>query len=128
MYKICLYRYSIANILCYFLCEVTRARRCSGYHSLHEVTTVGKKKLNTVPCPVCKGSVEEITVEEESITEAKRVPVLIPTKCKNGHQVVLFVDRQFTIRDVEVAGQVVEENSKDAEKSVDKALKWMDGF
>ena len=93
-----------------------------------KVTTVGKKKLSAVPCPVCKGSVEDITVEEESITEAKRVPVLIPAKCKNGHQVVLFVDRQFTVRDVEAAGQVVEESSDDAEGSVDKALKWMDGF
>jgi len=89
---------------------------------------VGKKKLSTVPCPVCKGTVEEITVDEESITEAKRVPVLIPAKCTKGHNVILFVDRNFTIRDVEAAGQVVDDSSDDAEGSVDKALKWMDDF
>ncbi len=89
---------------------------------------MGKKKLSTVPCPVCKGTVEEITVDEESITEAKRVPVLIPAKCTKGHNVILFVDRNFTIRDVEAAGQVVDDSSDDAEGSVDKALKWMDDF
>ena len=89
---------------------------------------MGKKTLNVIPCPVCNSTVEGITVDVESIIEAKRVPVLVPAKCKNDHQVILFVDRKFTIRDVEAAGQVVDENSEDAEGSVDKALKWMDGF
>jgi hypothetical protein len=90
------------------------------------VTTVGKKTLNTGPCPVCNGTVEGITVDEVSITEAKRVPVLIPVRCKNGHQVVPFVDKQFTVRDVKASGQVVEEGS-DA-TSIDKAQKWMYSF
>ena len=89
---------------------------------------MGKKNLNTVPCPICDGSIDGISVEENSITEAKRVPVLIPAKCSNGHQVILFVDKQFTVRDVEAAGQVVDESCDDAEGSVDKALKWMDDF
>ena len=88
---------------------------------------MGKKKLSVVPCPVCKGTVEEITVEEESIIEAKRVPVLIPAKCVNGHNVILFVDRNFTIRDVEAAGQVVDDGSESSD-SVNKAIKWMDDF
>jgi len=88
---------------------------------------VGKKKLSTVPCPICKGAVEEITVDEESITEAKRVPVLIPAKCTKGHNVILFVDRKFTIRDVEAAGQVVGDGA-DSSDSVNKAIKWMDEF
>jgi len=88
---------------------------------------VGKKKLSAVPCPICKDTVEEITVEEESITDAKRVPVLIPTKCVNGHNVILFVDRNFTIRDVEAAGQVVDDGSESSD-SVNKAIKWMDDF
>jgi RecJ-like exonuclease len=87
---------------------------------------MGKKTLNTVPCPICNGSVEGITVDKASISDAKRVPVLVPAKCKKNHQVVLFVDRQFAVRDVEAAGQVVEESS-DA-SSVDKAQKWMDSF
>jgi hypothetical protein len=92
-----------------------------------EVTTVGKKNLNIVPCPVCDASIDGVVVEEESITEAKRIPVLVPAKCKNGHQVILFVDKSFTVRDVEAAGQVVDEE-KDEVSSVDKAQNWMDSF
>ena len=88
---------------------------------------MGKKNLNSVPCPTCDVAIDGISVEEKSITEAKRVPVLVPAKCSNGHQVILFVDKQFTVRDVEAAGQVVE-GSEDSEGSVDKALKWMDDF
>lgn len=90
-----------------------------------EVTLLGKKTLNTVPCPECKGQIEGIVIEEDSIMNAKRVPVLVPAKCSNGHNVILFVDKQFTVRDVETAGAVI---SDDAEGSVDKAQKWMDSF
>ena len=86
---------------------------------------MGKKTLNSVPCPDCKGPIEGIVVEEDSITNAKRVPVLVPAKCTNGHNVILFVDKQFTVRDVETAGAVVGE---DDAGSVDKAQKWMDSF
>ena len=89
---------------------------------------MGKKNLNSVPCPICDGSIDGIAVEEKSITEAKRIPVLVPAKCSNGHQVILFVDKKFTVRDVEAAGQVVDDGSEKAEGSVDKALKWMDDF
>ena len=92
---------------------------------LHKVTKMGKTTLDTVPCPTCKGPIEGIVVEEDSITNAKRIPVLVPAKCKNGHNVILFVDKQFTVRDVETAGAVVDE---DDEGSVDKAQKWMDSF
>jgi hypothetical protein len=90
-----------------------------------EVTILGKVTLNTVPCPDCKSPVEGIVVEEDSITNAKRVPVLVPAKCSNGHNVILFVDKKFTVRDVETAGAVVD---GDDEGSVDKAQKWMDSF
>jgi hypothetical protein len=86
---------------------------------------MGKKTLNTVPCPDCKSSIEGIVVEEDSIINAKRVPVLVPAKCKNGHNVILFVDKKFTVRDVEIAGAVV---SQDEKGSVDKAQNWMDNF
>ena len=86
---------------------------------------MGKKNLNPVPCPICDDSIDGVTVEEESITEAKRIPVLVPAKCSKGHQVILFVDKQFTVRDVEAAGQVVED---DASSSVDKAQSWMGNF
>ena len=86
---------------------------------------MGKTTLDTVPCPECKDSIEGIVVEEDSITNAKRIPVLVPAKCNNGHNVILFVDKQFTVRDVETAGAVVDE---DDDGSVDKAQKWMDSF
>ena len=86
---------------------------------------MGKTTLDTVPCPECKDPIEGIVVEEYSITNAKRIPVLVPAKCTNGHNVILFVDKQFTVRDVETAGAVVDE---DDDGSVDKAQKWMDSF
>jgi hypothetical protein len=86
---------------------------------------MGKTTLNTVPCPDCKGLIEGIVVEEDSITNAKRIPVLVPAKCNNGHNAILFVDKQFTVRDVEMAGAVIDEGDGG---SVDKARKWMDNF
>ncbi|MFW9792965.1 MAG: hypothetical protein ACFFEE_01585 [Candidatus Thorarchaeota archaeon] len=84
---------------------------------------MGKKTLDTVPCPNCRDAIEGIVVEEDSIINAKRIPVLVPAKCTNGHNVILFIDKNFTVRDVELAGAVV-----DDEGSVDKAQKWMDSF
>jgi uncharacterized protein YbaR (Trm112 family) len=90
------------------------------------VTHLGKKELNVVPCPVCKGPVENVVVDEDSILTAKRIPVLVPARCKNGHAVVLFVDKTFTVRDAEGAGEVL--SKSESESSVDKAQKWMDSF
>jgi RecJ-like exonuclease len=87
---------------------------------------MGNKTLNSVPCPRCDGQVKNVVVDEDSIVNASRVPVLVSTKCENNHSVVLFVDRNFTIRDVEAAGEVVQEAA--IEGAVDKAQKWMDNF
>lgn len=87
---------------------------------------MGNKTLTSVPCPKCDGAVKGIVVDEDSITNAKRVPVLVSARCNNDHPVVLFVDRNFTVRDVEAAGEVVQEI--DVEGAVDKAQKWMDSF
>ena len=85
-----------------------------------------QKTLNPVRCPVCGGNVEGVFVDEASILEAKRVPVLVPAKCKAGHPVVLFVDKTFTVRDVEAAGKSTQ--NRDELSSVDKARSWMDSF
>jgi len=45
--------------------------------------------------------IQEVEVDEDDIINAPRVPVLINAACSRGHQVVLFVDRNFTIREVE---------------------------
>ena len=90
------------------------------------VTIVGNKTLNLVPCPKCDGVVKGIVVDGDTISNAKRVPVLVTARCTNNHSVVLFVDRNFTIRDVEAAGEVVQE--PDVEGIIDKATEWMDSF
>lgn len=87
---------------------------------------MSKTTLKVYPCPVCDAEIEGIVVLTDSILNAKRVPVIIPAKCKNGHAVVLFVDRTFTIRDVEVSAEVIDEDEK--QSSVDKAQNWMDSF
>jgi len=97
-----------------------------GYEPEFEVSKLGNITLNAVPCPKCDGQVKGIIVEENSIVEAKRVPVLVTARCNNNHSVVLFVDRNFTIRDVEAAGEVVQE--PDVEGMIDKTQKWMDSF
>ena len=45
--------------------------------------------------------IQEVEVDENSIINAPRVPVLINAACLRGHQVVLFVDRNFNIREAE---------------------------
>jgi len=87
------------------------------------VIPLGKKTLSDVPCPVCKGPVTGVIVEEDSILNAKRVPVIVPAKCRKGHAVILFVDRAFVIRDVEAAGDAEQKKS-----ALDKAQSWMDSF
>jgi hypothetical protein len=88
---------------------------------------MGKKELNSVPCPVCKSPVTGVMVDEESITEASRVPVLVAARCSGGeHAVILFVDKQLTIRDVEAAGDAAQQNGDD--DSVDKAQEWLDSL
>lgn len=85
-----------------------------------------RRSLNVVPCPVCKGTVIGVAVDEESISNPPRVPVLVPAKCKKGHAVILFVDRTFAIRDVEAAGDAAQLEGK--KSSLDKAQSWTDSF
>ncbi|MFW9864030.1 MAG: hypothetical protein ACFFEX_17700 [Candidatus Thorarchaeota archaeon] len=88
------------------------------------VQDVTKRILSPVPCPVCGAVVDGVTVDVESIKNAERVPVIVPAKCGKGHAVVLFVDRNLTVRDVEAAAKAIQDE-KDA---VDKAQGWMDNF
>lgn len=85
-----------------------------------------KKTLTPVPCPVCGAGVNGVVVDEESIKNSKRVPVIIPAKCTNKHSVVLFVDRNLTVRDVEAAAEALQ--GDEGKGSVDKAQGWMDNF
>jgi hypothetical protein len=85
---------------------------------------LGRWSLNVVPCPVCKGTVTGVAVDEGSISNTPRVPVLVLAKCKKGHAVVLPVHGTFAIRDVEAAGDAVQLQGK--ESSLDKTQSWMD--
>lgn len=88
---------------------------------------MGKRELNSVPCPVCKSPVIGVQVDEESILEAERVPILIQAKCDGGnHPLILFVDKQFVIREVEAAGDAAQDNGD--QDSVAKAHGWLDSL
>ena len=65
--------------------------------------------------------IQEVEVDEDSIINAPRVPVLINAACSRGHQVVLFVDRNFNIREAEP----VVSQSKQKKSSLDKARGWL---
>ncbi|MBS3795593.1 MAG: hypothetical protein KGY80_11880 [Candidatus Thorarchaeota archaeon] len=89
-----------------------------------------QRTLDSVPCPVCSdnGRVRDIKIDEDVILNAKRTPVIVPAKCENGHSVVLFVDRNFTIRDVEIAGEAVQGDEDEGDSSIEKAQRWMADF
>lgn len=59
------------------------------------------RKLASYPCPVCKAMITGVTVKEEDILESKRTPSIVPTKCPSMHDVALYVDKAFKIRDAE---------------------------
>ncbi|MFX0054660.1 MAG: hypothetical protein ACFFAX_13305 [Promethearchaeota archaeon] len=81
--------------------------------------------LNPFACPACsKGTLVKVEVEAATITEAKRHPVIVTTQCPNGHSIVVFVDKNFQVRDVEaVAGA-----AKKQEDAVDKTKSWFDSL
>ena len=82
-----------------------------------------RKKLRPFICPVCgNGSLVEVEIEEEFITQAKRIPAMMTAKCNKSHSLVLFVDANFQIRDIEAAVQARE---KDV---IDKTKDWFDSL
>lgn len=78
-----------------------------------------ERKLAGYPCPVCKTMVTGIIIKEEDILGSKRAPALVPAKCPNKHDLALYVDRQFKIRDAE---PLVDPKT---EGGIDKAKKWI---
>ncbi|MFX0108592.1 MAG: hypothetical protein ACFE7R_09930, partial [Candidatus Hodarchaeota archaeon] len=63
-------------------------------------------------------------VEETTITEATRLPVIITAKCPKNHSLVVFVDGNFQVRDVEVAATAAVE----MEGALDKTKSWFDSL
>ena len=67
-------------------------------------------RLKAFACPVCKdGTLVEIKIKKSALKRSNRFPVLVTAKCPKSHNLVLFVDASYQVRDVEVALQVVEE-------------------
>jgi hypothetical protein len=60
-----------------------------------------ERRLRDYPCPVCKALIKGVVVKEQDITGSKRSPVLVPVKCPSKHDVALYVDKRFEIRDAE---------------------------
>jgi hypothetical protein len=66
----------------------------------------------------------KVEVEATTITEAKRHPVIVTAKCPNGHSIVVFVDKNFQVRDVEAVASA----SDKQEDAVDKTKSWFDSL
>lgn len=82
-------------------------------------------QLNPFACPACgSGSLVKVSVEAATITEAKRYPVIVTAACQKGHSLVVFVDKNFQVRDVEAAASAEEE----VEDAVDKTKSWFDSL
>jgi hypothetical protein len=81
-----------------------------------------ERKLQKYPCPVCKAWISGVIVKEEDILESKRCPAIVPIKCPAKHDVALYVDKQFRIRDAE---PLVDPK---AEGALEKAKKWIAGL
>jgi hypothetical protein len=81
--------------------------------------------LNPFACPACsKGNLVKVEVEATTITEAKRHPVIVTATCPKGHAIVVFVDKNFQVRDVEAVASASEKQ----EDAVDKTKSWFDSL
>jgi hypothetical protein len=60
-----------------------------------------ERKLKSYPCPVCRAMISGIVINEEDILHSKRSPAIVPARCPKKHDVALYIDKQFMIRDAE---------------------------
>ena len=81
--------------------------------------------LNPFSCPACsKGTIVKVEVDTTTITEAKRHPVIVTATCPKGHSLVVFVDKNFQVRDVEAVVGAAEKQ----EDAIDKTKSWFDSL
>ncbi|MFW9849831.1 MAG: hypothetical protein ACFFF4_11865 [Candidatus Thorarchaeota archaeon] len=83
------------------------------------------RALTPFVCPECRnGELVKLEIEEKRIHEAERLPALVTVSCSNNHVLVLFVDGNFTIRDIEVAS-----SADAAEKgAIEKTADWFESL
>jgi hypothetical protein len=60
-----------------------------------------------------------VIVKEEDILESKRSPAIVPARCPAKHDVALYVDKQFRVRDAE---PLIDPKT---EGGLEKAKKWI---
>jgi len=71
---------------------------------------------------VCKALINGVVIKEEDILGSKRCPAIVPAKCPAKHDVALYVDKEFRIRDAE---PLIDPKT---EGGLDKAKKWVAGL
>jgi hypothetical protein len=42
-----------------------------------------------------------VIIKEEDILQSKRTPAIVPAKCPRKHDIALYIDKRFVIRDAE---------------------------
>lgn len=78
---------------------------------------MANKAITPFACPACKDETLVSTeINEELIVNSKRFPVMMTTKCPNGHSLVLFIDSMYGLRDVEAVGEAAELSSETKER------------
>ena len=60
-----------------------------------------------------------VVISEEDILQSKRSPAIVPAKCPRKHDIALYIDKQFMIRDAE---PLVDPKGT---SRVDKAADWV---
>jgi hypothetical protein len=78
-----------------------------------------ERKLASYPCPVCKSLISGIVIKEEDILQSKRSPAIVPARCPKRHDIALYIDKQFMIRDAE---PLIDPKKTDR---LDKAADWV---
>jgi hypothetical protein len=86
---------------------------------------MASRTLTPFICPECKnGDLVKIQIDEEHILEAERLPAFVTVSCSKNHVLVLLVDRNFSIRDIEVASSAA--SSKKG--AIEKTSEWFDSL
>ena len=86
---------------------------------------MASKKLNPFQCPACRnGSLVEVEIDENVVTNAERLPVIVTTNCAKEHTLVLFIDGKFKIRDIEIASA----SNGDTKTALTKTEDWFGSF
>ena len=83
------------------LCDTVVARVNEQLSSETLMPASIERKLGSYPCPLCNAVISGVVVREADILQSKRSPVMVQAKCPRGHDIALYIDKQFAIRQAE---------------------------